>query len=147
MMAWKFILWLCNLHHLILCLIFSTTDLAAIRNKQVLMVVLDIFLLFDYHRNENLKTQACHLPLSTTLYSEESILYNSFCNCNYHPNGQLQWQLVSQNTYFNRHIFHNQPQVIIWLIKMPVIKMDCWHPFPIVEEISTTFKLKDMAKL
>lgn len=37
------------------------------------MAALDIFLLFDYHGDENLKTWACHIfPISTTVYSEES---------------------------------------------------------------------------
>lgn len=54
------------------------------------MAALDIFLLFDYHGDENLKTWACHIfPISTTVYSEESIPHNSICNGNYHPNSQL----------------------------------------------------------
>lgn len=63
------------------------------------MAALDIFLLFDYHGDENLKTWACHIfPISTTVYSEESIPHNSICNGNYHPNSQLWKQLGSKNT-------------------------------------------------
>lgn len=59
-------------------MIFSGIDLTATGNKPFLMAALDIFLLFDYHRDKNLKTWACHLlPISTTLYSEESIQHNS----------------------------------------------------------------------
>ena len=45
------------------------------------MAALDILLLFDYHKDENLKTQACHLFFYPVLRKIHPL--NSICEDNY----------------------------------------------------------------